>query len=244
MQTEFLTQKGRRIDVLLMLDKFWIGIENKTMGAAEQQGQCQDYAEELERLSGGRWLLVFLTAERAAPITCGRYNGDVRIKSHTIREFAEMLLVIRCKRTEAFLTDFQRYIRERIYGEEPPFIPAESKMIDEFLLPTNIDVTLEILKWKRAIHRTALKRFKEGMLSRVCDRFDMSWCAEIFSEKMQTAADFDEKNSALLFFKDTWKGQFAIGFSNQKACAKAVLLGIYYWPKVGAAPRICADCGS
>jgi len=57
---EYSTDKGRRMDVLLKFPQgFTIGVENKPW-AGEQENQLKDYAEYLEKISKGKFLLIYL----------------------------------------------------------------------------------------------------------------------------------------------------------------------------------------
>ena len=66
-RTEAYTDLGRRIDVLIEFpDGFKIGIENKPW-AGDQEGQLKDYADYLEKTSGGNYKLIFLGGYRKEP---------------------------------------------------------------------------------------------------------------------------------------------------------------------------------
>jgi hypothetical protein len=184
-QTEyFIPANGRRIDVLITLgDGCRIGIENKAWEAAEQREQCQDYCRELDRLSvaggsPGRWLLIFLTPDGGKPKTLGEYENDQRIKQLRCDKLAEAFITW-CDTLGLFLTSLQRFVRERVNGE-PPLHTGEKEMIEKFLEPKNIDVTVEIIVRIRDVRQELLKRFKEAMVERIRNTFeDPSWKAEI-----------------------------------------------------------------
>ena len=60
-EREHFTNKGRRLDILLKFPKnqYIIGIENK-LWADEQRNQLTDYAKYLDKVSNGKFLLVYL----------------------------------------------------------------------------------------------------------------------------------------------------------------------------------------
>src|SRR5438552_2473311 len=64
--TRYATNTQRRIDLLLELDGFGIGIENKPW-AGEQPGWVKDYSDHLSRRFNGNYLLVFLTRTNREP---------------------------------------------------------------------------------------------------------------------------------------------------------------------------------
>ena len=64
-ETEHSTDKGRRIDILIDLPNFVIGIENK-MWAGDQKDQLKDYGEYLVN-KGKDYLLIFLTCDGREP---------------------------------------------------------------------------------------------------------------------------------------------------------------------------------
>jgi len=231
-QTEYLIRtNGRYMDVLITLsDGYRIGLENKAWGAGEQQDQCLDYCEALERLKPGRWLFIFLTPDGVKPKTLGKYENDPRIKRLKCDDLAEALTTD-CAALLPFLADLKRFVCERINGEIP-LHAGEKEMIDKLLEAGNIDVTVEIVARAREIRRELLKAFKEAMVARLREEFkDKHWEAELLIEK-RTVPDLDEAWSGLYFFKPAWRERFAIGFSNAQRDAKSVIFGVYYWGRV------------
>ena len=63
---EYMTNKGRRIDIVLEIDDRWIGIENKPW-AGEQEDQLKDYIEDLQK-KGTAWVL-YLSGDGSEPTT-------------------------------------------------------------------------------------------------------------------------------------------------------------------------------
>ena len=64
-ETEHSTDKGRRVDILIDLPNFVIGIENK-IWAGDQKDQLKDYGEYLAN-KGKDYLLIFLTCDGREP---------------------------------------------------------------------------------------------------------------------------------------------------------------------------------
>ena len=63
---EYMTNKGRRIDIVLEIADRWIGIENKPW-AGEQEEQLKDYIEDLQK-KGTAWVL-YLSGDGSEPTT-------------------------------------------------------------------------------------------------------------------------------------------------------------------------------
>ncbi len=242
--TEHPTSAARRIDSLVWLDGWLVGIENKPW-AVEQDAQCGDYCKELQRLSPERWTLVFLTGDGRTPTSGGSYDGKI-----SPLRYDQLVSGFKtdCKPVQAFLADFKRYMRERINGEAPASDSWDDDMINELLKPENMDVTVEVLTRVTAIRRRLLSLFREKMLARVRGDFGEQWNVAIQngSDRVVVSAhDFDRNYSGLYFFKAPWEGRYAIGFSNQSANAQKFNFGVYYGGRVSrdrlAAGRLQAD---
>jgi hypothetical protein len=229
--TEYPTTTARRIDVLLRLDGHLIGIENKPW-ASEGDNQCRDYCRELERLSPGRWTLVFLTVDGRLAESGGEFSDRI-----TSLRYDQIVTAFKteCKRVQQFLFDFTRYVRERIHGEAPASHPWDKQMINEFLRPENIQVTIEILARAKEIRQGLVSLFRDEMLARVRNDFGEDWNADIQNHSDRgviRAQDFDAQYSGLYFFRPEWKGRYAIGFCNDSANAKNFIFGVYYWGRI------------
>ncbi len=223
--TEYtLGRSGRKIDVLLRLGSHVIGIENKPW-AGEQVEQCNDYADELERLAPGRWTLVFLTSDGRVPMSGGRHR--LVIKTLQYNELADTLQTS-CERLKPFLCSFKRYVKERINFDRSRDL-NEAKMIDEFLRPENIGVVAEIVLRAEPIRHRLIEGFGNAMLARVQVDFSAEWIMQVLNLQAGKQSALDYKYSGLYFFKPAWKGKFAIGFSNQQGWGKDVIFGVYHW---------------
>ena len=64
--TEYMTNKGRKIDIVLEIDNRWIGIENKPWDE-EREEQLKDYMEDLQK-KGTAWML-YLSGDGSEPTT-------------------------------------------------------------------------------------------------------------------------------------------------------------------------------
>jgi len=214
---------SRRIDVVLKLDDYMVGIENKPW-AGESDRQCQDYAEALRLRSRGQSMLVFLTPDGRKPISAGEFLPHV--KSLRYDELVEQFDTS-CAKVQQFLCDLRRYVREQISNITDP-CPSEAKMIRECLQPENIKVTVEILILAREIRQQLIKSFCDALLARVRLQFGGDWEAELLPEA-RPVRDFDAAWCGLYLFKAEWRNRYAIGFSNAAPYADKFIFGIFYW---------------
>jgi hypothetical protein len=214
---------SRRIDVVLKLDDYMVGIENKPW-AGESDWQCRDYAEALHLRSRGQSMLVLLTPDGRKPISAGEFLPHV--KSLRYDELVEQFNTS-CVKVQAFLCDLRRYVREQISNITNP-CPTEEKMIRECLQPENIKVTVEILVLAREIRQQLIKSFCDALLARVRLQFGGDWEAELLPEA-RPVRDFDAAWCGLYLFKAGWRNRYAIGFSNERPNADKFIFGIFYW---------------
>ncbi len=119
-ETEHLTDRGRKIDVFLKFPEGVIAIENK-LGAGEQENQLQDYVEYLKR----RWnnfLLIYLDAlGREAGSIDGKFKGrlkeegsfaELSYKEFVLPWLRECLKECEADKMRWFLRDFISWIEE------------------------------------------------------------------------------------------------------------------------------------
>jgi hypothetical protein len=223
---EYPTGNGRFIDIVLALDEYRIGIENKPW-AREGDNQCFDYCKELERLAKehkDQWMLVFLTADGRKCETGGCFTE--RTTPLRYDKLAEVLTT-ECAVVQPFLKDFRRFVQQWIYGEAACH-PKEKEMIEEFLRAENLEVTLEIVAQLQLIRQEVVARFRDALLTKVRGEFGSTWQTGIFKDG-RPLPDFNEKWSGLYLFKPVWKDKFAIGFSNARENAADMGFGVYYW---------------
>lgn len=124
--TEYPTDEGRRIDIVLKLEDMWIGIENKPW-AIEQPDQLQHY-------------LKFLQEKKRDPQACVLYLSGLGDDAKTIQDTAHYLTIPYGHTTEGpsvahwiaachrrcdadkvrwFLKDMLEYIARMFYSEQP-----------------------------------------------------------------------------------------------------------------------------
>jgi len=126
-EREYSTDVGRRIDIFLKFPEgFTIGIENKPW-ADEQEDQLKDYAEYLEKISKGKFLLIYLDGRgREACSIELRLKEKLRIEGKFVelsyRRFLipwlkECLKECEAEKVRWFLRDFINWV-EKNFREE------------------------------------------------------------------------------------------------------------------------------
>jgi hypothetical protein len=169
-------------------------------------------------------MLVFLTADGRECKTGGAFTGrTTRCRYDRLAE----VLTTDCVVVQPFLNHFRRFVEQWIYGKAPTH-RMEKQMVEEFLRPENVEVTLEIVTQLRLIRQEVIARFRDALLAKIRGEFGQEWEARMFMDGEQLA-DFNESWSGLYFFKPAWKGRFAIGFANANKNAADMSFGVYYW---------------
>lgn len=99
---------------------------------------------------------MFLTADGRTPESGGELSDKITsLRYHQIVAAFQT----ECKTVQAFLSALARYVQERIDGEAPASHPCDKRMIDDFLRPENIEVTVEILTRATEVRRELVASF-------------------------------------------------------------------------------------
>ena len=177
---EFRTSAGRRIDIVIKVEtkakeKFLIGIENKIYEwTQEQSNQLGHYAEELEKLSGERFLLLYLTpnANEASEhsiseeVATTLYNDkkmiNISYSEDIISLFEKFELVCKAPNVRAFIKDFQHYLKQQYRGEK---VMGEKTFIVDHIAkdPAHLETAFEILSSKKELQQRMLESFNNEL---------------------------------------------------------------------------------
>ncbi len=121
-EREHFTDKGRRIDILISLpNNIFIAIENK-IGSNEQKNQLEDYKEYLQKLSDGKFVLIYLDALGRTAFSIKQTNKENLKKSGNFLEtsYHEFLIpwlkkclkICESDKIKWFLRDFITWIEK------------------------------------------------------------------------------------------------------------------------------------
>ena len=123
--TEYPTDRGRRVDIVLKLDGKWIGIENKPW-AGEQEDQLQHYLEFLQRERDERACVLYLSGDGGPAETIKDEDHYLTIPYGRTKDGPSVAhWVAECHRccdaenVRWFLKDLLKYISRMFYAEEP-----------------------------------------------------------------------------------------------------------------------------
>ena len=122
--TEYPTDAGRRVDIVLKLDGKWIGIENKPW-AGEQEDQLQHYLEFLQREKDDRACVLYLSGDGEPAETIKDEDHYLTIPYGKTKDGPSVAhWVVEChRRCDAenvrwFLKDLLKYISRMFYTED------------------------------------------------------------------------------------------------------------------------------
>ena len=125
--TNFPTEEGRYIDIVLHDNNFYLGIENKKW-AKDQENQLIDYSNDLNERSNGNYLLIYLTPDGHKPSDLSiaadefdKLSGKNQLKLVSYGQIIEWLKqanpLCQSERVRHFVNDFIAYINSEILGE-------------------------------------------------------------------------------------------------------------------------------
>ncbi len=153
--TEYFTDESRRIDIVIEFPRegSFVGIENK-IWAADQPDQLGHYSRFLEKESEGRYHLIYLSPYGKDPSECSispeeferlSTEGKASILSYQediISLFDEFVKACAAENVQAFLKDFQKYLKQQYRGET---MMSGQAYIQEFIAkPENMSIALEV----------------------------------------------------------------------------------------------------
>ena len=117
--TEYPTDRGRRIDIVLKLRNMWIGVENKPW-AFEQRDQLQDYLEFLQRWRDDQACVLYLSGDGTDAQTIKDKDQYLTIPYGGAKNGPSVAhWVVECSRhceaenVRSFLKDLLKYIERR-----------------------------------------------------------------------------------------------------------------------------------
>ena len=122
--TEYPTDEGRRVDIVLKLDNKWIGVENKPW-AGEQPDQLQHYLEFLQRKDAEACVLYW-SGDGASAKTIKDEDhyltmpyGRTKNGPSVAHWVAECHRLCEAESVRWFLKDLLKYIERMFYTEDP-----------------------------------------------------------------------------------------------------------------------------
>ena len=123
--TEYPTDEGRRVDIVLKLDNKWIGVENKPW-AGEQPDQLQHYLEFLQEWKDEQASVLYLSGDGAPAKTIKDEDhyltmpyGRTKNGPSVAHWVAECHARCEADNVRSFLKDLLKYIGRMFYTEDP-----------------------------------------------------------------------------------------------------------------------------
>ncbi|TXB63223.1 PDDEXK-like family protein, partial [Phaeodactylibacter luteus] len=174
--TEYRTLGARRIDILIKLDTFWIGIENKLFEhTSDQKDQLEDYATFLDSMGNGNFLLLYL-----APIKKGIPKHSLSLKRQKELGKANQLETInylenilpelevfkeKCKplKIKFFVADFKSKLEQIVMGI---YSSEESDILRQTILSSNENMEAAFLIGN------VLPKLKESLKKKLARQLD------------------------------------------------------------------------
>jgi hypothetical protein len=165
--TEKQVNGQRRIDIFLELPSGVIGIENKPWAGC-QDNQLADYADYIEKFSGGKnWLLVFLSNRDPEEKSLSQKRreelmNDGRFVQRSYMEIIDWLDLCayktRASVVRVFIEELTKFIRTNINGEVE--MSDEKEIISAVLkTPETLGSAFQIIKTINSIKKDLLEKF-------------------------------------------------------------------------------------
>lgn len=218
-RTQFIERSQRRIDLKLVWSDFVLGIENKPW-ALDQDDQIDDYVADLQKETGGRFLLAYLSADGSDPaptsISCERLKelkklgekGGIRVLSYPdvmCQWLDECIRECQAERVRWFLRDFRDYILRNVGGRK---MSVSDDIIVAYALLNKANLELASAVGTRfdEVKRSVICKFSEALENELIRRESR---IKIFQNELKS--DPLGKWKGLYFGKSEWQGAFSIG---------------------------------
>lgn len=182
-RTEESTDENRRIDIVVRFPKkrILIGIENK-IWAMDQEEQLDHYAEYLEKESVGNYHLFYLTPYGDHPsqvsILKDKYEKlveeeKISLLSHDIDIISVMddfVQVCMADNVQAFLKEFQKYLKQQYRGEKEM---DEKAIVEQFIVKKEnmalaLDIAQQIHAVKNELWKETVKQLEDWASNNSC----------------------------------------------------------------------------
>lgn len=103
---EYPVKNKRRIDILIKIGEYWIGIENKIY-AGDQKNQLKDYYEFLKNKTKGKFCLIYLTLDGREASEYSTGNKKIDYKQISYGEIKTLLEEIPNKKILKILMEYK-----------------------------------------------------------------------------------------------------------------------------------------
>lgn len=158
---EYQTSENRRIDIVIKIDNFWIGIENK-IWASDLQNQLKHYSEYLHKESQGNYCLFYLNPYGREPSirSVGEEEKRELIGTEKLKIISydpEIINLVnrfesKCKadNVRAFIKDFNQHLKQKFIGER--FMGANEYIQKELENKENWEIALDVSNNIEIVH--------------------------------------------------------------------------------------------
>jgi hypothetical protein len=246
---EHLTSSGRRIDIVIWIGDFVIGIENKPF-AADLDDQVNHYCEYLAERYRDRWAMVYLSGVGQPPpphsITDEarerlREQGRLRMLSYArpledppgefprVRSLTEWLTgcikVCEAERVKWFLRDFLDYVQTdtRFEGAKPMEEEVVVAQAVDFILSTRqVHLALQIEKAIPIIRIQLMKRFLTSIVDAVRASLGQGW--DVTLPKIER--ELLEPYATLWVRRSSWPEETGAALESQQSDWRSMALGV------------------
>lgn len=240
--TIFIANQKRRMDILVDGGTWGVAIENKPW-AGEQRDQLQDYAEDLERRFGAKFLLIRLTGR---DVEVKSLNTAQHTKLNARRQFASwrfdgefVAWLIDCHqsclspRVSNFLDELARYITAEFSGvknhrtdmDQKHLLPVLESLFSEN--PIHFHAAAAIAEQFPVLRQKFVSKLFNEVEAEVLATLPSGWSAD------QNEADFVGTNwSRFSFTHKDWNKLYYVCLESQPSYG-LVVLGIWHFKDKG-----------
>lgn len=187
--TEFGTEEGRRIDILVKSDlNSLIAIENKiNRGTADQPNQVYDYIRQIKKQTQN-WVLIYL-APKTKYLSFESLSEELQNqykdrKQLYLLNYEDNLLPIIKKwaslsqneRVRAFINDFEKTLKERYMSQKQL---DEKELVSEYILnePKNFEIA-QMISQSLQIAKEKAKMEWKHQAAKVCEKHNLTFDIE------------------------------------------------------------------
>jgi len=223
-QTTFIEHSQRRVDIKLCWSDFVLGVENKPW-ALDQVNQIEDYVNDLDRESKGRFLCIYLSRDGSPPdessISTPRralleQNGQLKWLSYPkvmCRWLDKCIRECQADRVRWFLRDFREYLLRQFPQTD---LEGRNMNVSDDVVVTYALLNKQNLELASAVG-ARFSRIKEAVISKFAEALEneliqLSPSLVVFRNELKV--DPLGKWKGLYFGKTAWRNGFSIGISS------------------------------
>jgi hypothetical protein len=233
--TRFIESVQRRVDIKLCWSDFIVGIENKPW-ALDQVNQLEDYINDLDRESKGRFLCVYLSGDGSPPD-----NSSISPERTVLLERERQLKVLsypkimcawlddcvrecQADKVRWFLRDFREYLLRQFPQSD---VEGRTMSASDDVIVTYALLNKQNLELASAVG-ARFPRIKAAVIVKFAEALENELVREpnVVVFRNEIKSDPLGKWAGLYFGKEAWRDQYSIGLSSWDGDACGFYFGI------------------